>query len=579
MASEESTPKSSTASSSGAPQESSASRSRLSRMLRFVVIQAVVVSCILFCIELALSVAGVELEPMLSPRAAYPERPEDYIKVAVFGGSSAEGTYNPCGFDEMLSEELQRRSSEKPWFVHNFASHGEPFHRYQAEYAKRLVSRYDVMVIYCGNNEAENYYDDSGYWRQPEYQDQKDLVFSPPIEAARWPKLASAIAWLRGNSRICALGTQWKTSQAPVTKNRNYDYQEFEDRLSLPSEELTAIGEGFESDLRGICELGRETKTQVLIAPVTIHGNWPPAFSVLPTSLTQDERDAWMRHLQQGRALYEEGESSSAMNEYDKAADLASDVAILQFERGRAARKLGMHAKAHSLARQAVDLEGHYFRCHSVLHERAAKVANQFPNAHYLDLRVKNANLIEAGVEEDELYTDICHPSFLGYTVIADAMATAICQQLGIEVAELGEANNTADWTTRSKELYQALAIRPVDHRRSYAENILYCFDLMHFTAYPDRCETQIGKLLAAMDSLGEQDPLTEVFGSVSRARLALRHSDREAAIDFLNTALEVSPVHVERIFDLKAWNHYVADEFSEAEIRYSREERKFVAR
>ena len=43
-----------------------------------------------------------------------------------------------------------------------------------------------------------------------------------------------------------------------------------------------------------------------------------------------------------------------------------------------------------------------------------------------------------------------------------------------------------------------------------------------------------------------------------------------------INNALQASPEYLNKILDLKAWNHYIEDEFIEVGIEYSREKNVF---
>ena len=72
----------------------------------------------------------------------------------------------------------------------------------------------------------------------------------------------------------------------------------------------------------------------------------------------------------------------------------------------------------------------------------------------------------------------------------------------------------------------------PDEDKVAIAGNILYCFDLIHFCAYPDRCIEQIKKLMAEMADRGPEDPMVETFNSVCRARLAIRDSDFKTAVN-----------------------------------------------
>ncbi len=552
--------------------------------LVFVLGQGVIFVTLVLLIEMGLSIAGIQTEGNEQPSPTYPASPDDFYKVAIFGGSSAEGTYCPLGFESFLEYELRRRYPNRKFHIQNYARHGEPFHRHQAEYAKRLVDKYDLMLVYCGNNEAENWYDDSGYWRKPKFKANRDLVYHPPADATQWPALQSRINWLRDHSRINAMAGRIRQSFAPsVEKNLNYDYDEFESQRSVPDAELQAIVDNFESDIRELSALAQSSGTEILLAPGTTYGGWPPSYSVLSGDLDDDAKLQWREHYERGLELLDQ--PRRAIDEFTKAAAIDDSVAILNYRMGMAWRALNEHAKSQQLLTKAIDQEGHYFRTHSSLHERAAKLATQLENAHFTDLRQGNQRLIEVGVSEDDLFTDICHPSFLGYAVIANQLADVIgqlpeWQQVEVDgqfpVDQFAGTDSATVWKQYAEELHNEFGITKNELHRSLAENILYCFDLAHFTAYPERCELQINRMMSEMET-SERDDTSVAFNAVSRARLAVGKGDRITAAEYLNVALEVSPDLVETVLDMKAWNHLIGEEFEDAGVVYSSGEGQFI--
>ena len=554
------------------------SRPRAARYLRFVLVQLLIVAALVVCIEFALGFMGVAKldNPHEKPPSTYPKHPNEFVKIAVFGGSAAAATYSPRGIDDLLDFELRARFPDRQFYVKNYASHGEPFHRHQAEYAKRLVGKYDFVLIYCGNNEAENWYDDSGYWRTPEYKDARDLVFSPPTDAANSPFLAKQRAWLGEHSRIFAMASRVKSSMhPPVTKNQNYDYEEFEQTPSIPETELAAIVTNFEQDIREICVRGQQHATQVLLSTTATFETWPPSYSTFRPGLAEAELEQWRGHYANGMHHIEAGEFKQAITAFELAATIDASVAILNYRIGYCHLQLEEHKTARKFFAKAIDGDGHYFRPHSELHAAASRLANEFDNLHYVDVVAAIHGALEGGIRDEELFTDICHPSFLGYVIIAQTYLDHL-RDLDPLSGHAAEESGDTDWRQIAHERYEDLKISAEEVKIAAAQNILYCFDLMHFSAYPDRCVAQIEKLMTQVVEVGPEDPMVEAFNSVCRARLALRDGDRQKAADEINIALLASPQDLDMILDLKAWNHYIEDEFTEAGIVYVKDLRRF---
>jgi hypothetical protein len=71
----------------------------------------------------------------------YPANPDEYIKIAVFGGSAAAGEYAWRSFDTIVELELTNRFPSQKLYIKNYARSGYPFHRHQAEYVKILIEK------------------------------------------------------------------------------------------------------------------------------------------------------------------------------------------------------------------------------------------------------------------------------------------------------------------------------------------------------------------------------------------------------------------------------------------------------
>ncbi|MGH9857236.1 MAG: hypothetical protein ACRD4B_05270, partial [Acidobacteriota bacterium] len=121
---------------------------------------------------------------------------EQYLKIAVVGGSAAAGLNAERSFVDFMEYELKRNLSG-PVYVKNFAASGYPFHRYEAEIIKNVIEDYDIFLIYEGNNEATNYIDDSGYFRKEEFKNARELR---PLPDSQKDSLLHPIQFLANNS-------------------------------------------------------------------------------------------------------------------------------------------------------------------------------------------------------------------------------------------------------------------------------------------------------------------------------------------------------------------------------------------
>ena len=73
------------------------------------------------------------------------------LRVAIFGGSSANGYGSTISFSEILNN--MSILSKADIIFDNHATPATPFYLYQAEKIKRLINNYDIFVVYAGHNE------------------------------------------------------------------------------------------------------------------------------------------------------------------------------------------------------------------------------------------------------------------------------------------------------------------------------------------------------------------------------------------------------------------------------------------
>src|SRR3990167_10288057 len=91
-------------------------------------------------------------------KGTYPINHEDYYKIAIIGSSAAAGYAAEKGFGQIIQHELSALVVNKKIYIKNYAECGAPFYKYQAEIAKLIVNKFNMIIIYSGNNETTNYF-------------------------------------------------------------------------------------------------------------------------------------------------------------------------------------------------------------------------------------------------------------------------------------------------------------------------------------------------------------------------------------------------------------------------------------
>jgi hypothetical protein len=89
---------------------------------------------------------------------------KNQLKVALFGGSAAQGYSSERSAAEMLADLIRDQAPDMDVYVANYAANGGSFHRFQAEILKSVIDFYDILVVYAGNNEDIPYWEHNGVW-------------------------------------------------------------------------------------------------------------------------------------------------------------------------------------------------------------------------------------------------------------------------------------------------------------------------------------------------------------------------------------------------------------------------------
>ena len=375
----------------------------------------------------------------------YPSNPRDFLKIAIFGESSAKGFNADYGFANVLYYELKRRSSRPP-YLKNYAREGFPFHGYQAEIVKANIHRYDVFLIYAGHNEVHNYLDSSGKFRKPEFKKYRTFRMKPGDD---W-SLVRRI--LEEHSRIYAF--LWRYRQHSLDSavkraggwNVPMRWEEFMPEGVLPADERKKIDTNFQADLEEIGRLAQKYHKQVIIMGVPSCEDWKPMFSVHNNELPREASARWSNEYRQGELLCEEGNLKDALSHFQIAHAIDGGVAILNYRIGMTLVNLGRPEESHKFLRRAIDTDGFPARALNSLSAIAESVANQFPNVHYCNMVETFEKLVERGCQWRQLFSDFQHPSFAGHVVIAHGLLSQIAaiepfgyQSLDLDSARLNE--------------------------------------------------------------------------------------------------------------------------------------------
>ena len=255
---------------------------------------------------------------------SYPLNPENYLKIAVFGGSSAEGTVE-FNFSNVINHDLKKIIGPNI-FIKNYSEAGNSFHKEQAEILKKTIPFYDIFVIYSGNNEWVNLYNQNCGIKTFNI----NIKFCKEIEANRNKKISLAtdelynkksnkfnlFQFLDSKSRIYAI--MYKSeyylsnylSKKLFKSKKKKDgsiFQETgltrpaisEQNKAFSSKKIEEIPKKFDSDLKEIIKIIQKEKKFLILVGVIGNELFPPYFSQHSASLNSNDVDFLNNKLQE----------------------------------------------------------------------------------------------------------------------------------------------------------------------------------------------------------------------------------------------------------------------------------------
>ena len=368
----------------------------------------------------------------------HPKDPDNYIKIATFGGSAAAGYNSERGFETVLLHELSKRYSESKFYVKKYAQNGYPLYQQQAEILKYIILKYiikdyDYFLIYAGNNEAMIYFDEVGFLRPKDSID--DKTFSQPPRSAHFQ---INIGWLDRHSRVYRVLYDVITVinqridyrmfvhknngpyRYPVPRHTPWhsDKEIYRKNWSMPITEIAKLPVNFKTSLEEIAALAEKHGKHVFVAGVMVNEARAPHFSVYRQDITDAEVAEFQKHYQSGRKFLKQEAFQEALAQFEQAIAIDEHVAVAHYYAGVACGKMGNIPMRLQYFRKSVDLDGIIFRSLSVYYSILREVSRNSPNVHYVDTIEDYYQYVLNGMEMDDFISDINHPNLLGHTYL-----------------------------------------------------------------------------------------------------------------------------------------------------------------
>jgi tetratricopeptide (TPR) repeat protein len=443
--------------------------------------------------------------------------PETF-RVFVLGESAAMGDPDTAyGIPRMLDVMLSERFPGVRFEVVNAAMTGISSHIIQ-DIAKHCAEfQPDCFVIYMGNNEAIGPYGPG-------------TVFASFSRSLALTRLSIAARSLKTSQLMDSLIRMRSKTDEPAGWGglRVFMKSQFH-----PSDErMTLLAEHFESNLRDICQSGRNAGAKVVVCNVAVNlADCSPFASLNDPSLSPDQKGTWEAHWQKAANFEAQGKKEDALAAYTEAEKIDPSFADLHYRKGMLLIGLNRTRDAHESFVRARDCDALKFRTSSELNSRARKLAESFPSsdAMFVDA-VKALEDDSAGKGVGANYfVDHVHLTFHGNYVVAREIAKAVS-------GFVPSGNNNATILTE-QQCAERLAFTRWNQSR-IAQHMLKRFQIPPFDTKSDNA-TRVKELKATIVRLQDAESTAGVQEAIAMFEKALLRKKFDA--DFLRSLADLN--------------------------------------
>jgi len=395
-------------------------------------------------LEAGLQLAGYGREreqPAAYDRFA-PRKAPGTVRVMVVGGSMAAGwPFHPRGGPARFLRELLRdvapgqRAEVLNCAVNGLTSEGVLL------LVRRLVTdEPDVLIVACGHNE---------FYNEPSFN---RLIAGWDPEPPGWLSRTRTRLLLEDVATLVRGGPP-EDGDAATRAQRAQAGQIAVPRDFKPGSLAAPLAE----NLRQMIELARERGAAVILTTLpTSLRDAPPNKPEHRPGLTDEQREAWARHYDEGRSLAREGQHEAALAAFAKADALDATHAGLLYAQARSLLALGRHGPARELFVAARDQDSVPTRTTRWRNDAVRETARQADVA-LCDADRVFSDTAPHGIPGDELFCDHVHLTLDGVLLLARLWAEAL------EEHKLLGATTVWDWSReRSRDAYaKALGLTP----------------------------------------------------------------------------------------------------------------------
>lgn len=442
------------------------------------------------------------------PFAARARKPEEVVRVFVFGESAAMGDPDPrFSMARMLESLLAQRYPGQKFEVVNTAFTAINSHVILpiAKECSRQSS--DLWVIYMGNNEVVGPYGSGTVFGTQ----------SPPLSLVR---SSVALKATRLGQAVAALSARFAAGTGEPQEWGGMEMFE-QQEVGRDDVRMRRVYSSFESNLTGILGHGQAAGVPVVLCTVASNlRDCAPFASLWSRGLSVEERARGEELLQQTMQVIAAGNDAVAVPLLEALLMLDEGHAGVHFQLAQCLARLGKQSEATEHFRLARDLDALRFRADSGLNGVVTRVARERASE---DLRLVDCEEVlgersEGGVPGREFFYEHVHLTPEGNYQIALAIAEQVAGMLAGRLAggqdrrEWAAAEACFEWlglTDASRYAMQEVMVKrmtgiPFNRQAGHGEGLAYWRDRMtrleSFTR-PARLRSVVSALQAGVNT------------------------------------------------------------------------------
>jgi len=370
----------------------------------------------------------------------------DYIKIAVFGGSSSAGYNSVINFTDIVRHELKKTYPLVKFYIKNYAQNGNPFHLRQAEIVKNVIEKYDILLIYAGHNEHMHYTYKGKFSK---------LEKVPEFDS-------SIVGFFEENSRTYAIIIKTKKIILEYINNYQVDATTFEidlstqfdyftDTIVFPKIEKEKFVNNFDNDLIQIALLAKKHKKQVYVSSARSNLEYWPMVSVYSKKLNNEEQSKFIEIYNSGLDYYLKGNYNKAILHLIKTKLIDDEVAVVDYLIGSSFMKMNRIQDGYNYLNASIDYDGFPVRSINAIDDAVKETSNKYSSMHYINTKEVFFNAVNSSIPFDILFSDFQHPAKLGHVLIAYTFLKKISNHPLLKKYK----NHKTDFLIHSKDDYQ----------------------------------------------------------------------------------------------------------------------------